>query len=145
MVKLNLGTIISLAIVAVGLLIAIGPQPGIGPFDVCEPGATKMVCYWTSRAELGIGAVIALLGSISVMTSLFEKFRHIGIGLGIGVMINSALAAIMAVSLIGICANEMMHCHDHALPAPLAITILSVLLILLSAIFISVSRKTESA
>ena len=143
MVKLNIGIITSLATVAIGLLIAIGPQPGIGPFDVCGPGATKMVCYWTSRAELGIGAAIALLGAALSAISVTGRQRGAGGGLAIGVIVNSALAILVAVSLIGICGNEMMHCHDHALPAPLAITILGVIAILLSVARIWSDKNAE--
>ena len=51
-----------------GLLIAIGP---FTIFHVCKPDQSEMYmkCYWTARAELGIGIVISILGLLSAISA----------------------------------------------------------------------------
>lgn len=61
--------IISGALIFVfGLLIAIGP---FSIFHVCKPDQSEMYmkCYWTARAELGIGIVISILGLLSAISA----------------------------------------------------------------------------
>ena len=45
-------------------------------FRVCDSTEMKMSCYYTEKAEIGVGAVIAALG----LLSLFTKDAKIRIG-----------------------------------------------------------------
>ncbi|WP_461248103.1 DUF4418 family protein, partial [Treponema sp. R6D11] len=52
--------IFGIAVTVLGLLLALGSQ---FLFKVCEPmGDMIMKCFWSARAEIGVGAVIAALG-----------------------------------------------------------------------------------
>jgi hypothetical protein len=108
-----------------GLLLAIGPYT---LFPVCEAmGDMVMKCFWTRRAELGIGLVIVVLG---VLTLVF-KSSQIRLGLGIGVFLNGVLALLIPATLIGVCEHAHASCRVLALPA---LSVLSSILILISVI-----------
>ena len=105
--------IISGALIFVfGLLIAIGP---FTIFHVCKPDQSEMYmkCYWTARAELGIGIVISILGLLSAI-SASAKTR---IGLNSSIVLNSIVAFLISNFLIGVCDGKHMHCHAVALPS----------------------------
>ncbi|MDR0877983.1 MAG: DUF4418 family protein [Treponema sp.] len=107
----------------IGLLIAIGPYT---LFPVCESmGTMIMKCFWTRRAELGIGLLIAILG---ILTILF-KSPQIRLGLGIGVFLNGALALLIPTALIGVCADPHEPCRLLTLPS---LSVLSGILIALA-------------
>lgn len=95
-----------------GLLIAIGP---FTIFHVCKPDQSEMYmkCYWTARAELGIGIVISILGLLSAI-SASAKTR---IGLNSSIVLNSIVAFLIPNFLIGVCDGKHMHCHAVALPS----------------------------
>lgn len=99
-------------IFVLGLFIAIGP---FTIFHVCKPDQSEMYmkCYWTARAELGIGIVISILGLLSAI-SASAKTR---IGLNISVVLNGIAAFLIPSFLIGVCDGKHMHCHAVALPA----------------------------
>ncbi|MFP3042780.1 DUF4418 family protein [Treponema primitia] len=107
--------------IIIGLLIAIGP---LTLFPVCEVmGTMIMKCFWTARAELGIGLVIAILGALG----LWFKSPQIRLGLGIGVFLNALLALLIPTVLIGVCDHGHASCRVLTLPA---LTVLSNLLLL---------------
>jgi hypothetical protein len=104
---------------AIGLLIALGPYT---LFPVCEVmGDMFMKCFWTRRAELGIGIIIAVLGVLSI---LFKPAR-----LGIAVFLNGVLALLIPAILIGVCDHAHASCRVLALPS----------LLILSAILIAIA------
>lgn len=84
-----------------------------------------MKCHWTSRAELGIGSLIALLG---VLLIAFQS-RQVRLGLSLSLILNGILALLIPTALIGVCDGAHMICRSLALPA---LSILSGLVVVIS-------------
>jgi len=118
-----------------GLLIAIGPH---FLFKVCEPkGDMIMKCFWSARAETGVGAVIAALG-IAFIVFTCSKIR---LGLVIGIILSGINALLIPYVLIGGCAMESMTCRKITFPA---ITVISIILLVAAAIYtVYLARKKD--
>jgi hypothetical protein len=115
----------ALPIAIIGLLVAIGP---FTLFPVCEVmGDMVMKCFWTARAEIGVGLSIAILGALT----LAFKSAQIRLGLGTGIFLNAILALLSPTALIGVCEHSHASCRVLALPA---LSVLSVILILIAGI-----------
>jgi len=126
--------IIGIIFTVLGLLIAIGPQ---FLFKVCKPmGEMFMKCYWSARAEIGVGAVIAALG-IALIVFICSKIR---LGLVIGIFLSGINALLIPHALIGGCAMHTMPCREIAFPA---ITVISILLLIAAGIYIFVLLKQK--
>jgi hypothetical protein len=128
--------VFALPLVVTGLLVAIGP---FTLFPVCEvAGDMIMKCFWTARAELGIGISIAILGGLS----LAFKSPLVRLGLALASLLNAALALLIPTVLIGVCEHRHADCRVLALPALL---ILSVILLLIAgfntALLLSAKKK----
>ncbi|MFP3090270.1 DUF4418 family protein [Treponema sp. TIM-1] len=109
------------AVIVFGLLIALGPQ---FLFKVCPVvDDMYMKCHWSAQAEIGIGAVIALLGAALV----FFSSPKIRLGLTIGIFLSAILALLIPHALIGGCAMPSMPCRKITFPA---LTVLSILLLI---------------
>ena len=94
-----------------GFLIAAGP---VFIFPVCEDmGDKRMKCFWTMRAEIGVGAVIGLLGVII----LFTASKEIRIGIESALTLLFVYAALIPDVLIGVCGGNHMRCKTLTLPA----------------------------
>lgn len=77
-------------------------------------GAGKiMKCFWTARAELGIGALIIVIGTLM----LLSRTIFVRLGLSMALACISLLAIAIPTILIGVCSNEMMRCNMGAKPA----------------------------
>ena len=114
------------AAIALGLLLALGPQ---FLFKVCEPmGENFMKCHWTAQAEIGIGSSIAALG-IALIIFANAKTR---LGLSIAVCLSGILALLIPHALIGGCAMHSMPCRKIAFPT---ITVISILLLIGSGLY----------
>lgn len=93
-----------------GGLIAAGPAT---IFPVCEAmGNGFMKCHWTAQAEIGCGAVIALLGILLLFTN-----RQVRIGLQAALVLLHLQAILIPDLLIGVCGSDHMRCHSLTLPA----------------------------
>ncbi len=103
-----------------GLLLAAGPWY---IFKVC--GST-MKCFWTGRAELGIGGLIIVLGILNIVISSIQ----IRLGLNLALAFVGLLSALIPTWLIGVCSMPKMNCHAVTAPALLFISILVILLAL---------------
>jgi hypothetical protein len=127
------------AAIALGLLIALGPQ---FLFQVCEPSKEAggfMRCHWSAQAEIGVGALIAALG-IALTVFAAPQTR---LGLAVGVFLSGVLALLVPHALIGGCGMHTMACRKTAFPA---ITVISILLLLGSGFYIAyLARKKEQA
>jgi hypothetical protein len=103
--------------IVTGLLIALGPQ---FLFKVCEAtGDMRMKCFWSGRAEIGVGFLIAALGIALLL--LAPKAQ---LGLGIAITLSAVVALMIPNALIGGCAMDTMQCRVAAFPALTAISIL---------------------
>ena len=94
-----------------------------------------MACYYTGRAALGIGLVIAVLGIVA----LFVK-ENVRIGLSIAVIVNSLLMIAVPTFLIGVCKSSMMHCASVTRPT---LIVLSVLALVFAAISVYLDSKED--
>ena len=94
-----------------------------------------MACYYTGRAALGIGIVIAVLGIVA----LFVK-ENVRIGLSIAVIVNSLLMIAVPTFLIGVCKSPMMHCASVTRPT---LIVLSVLALVFAAISVYLDSKED--
>jgi hypothetical protein len=125
-----------IAVIALGLLIALGPQ---FLFKVCGPmeNGGFMKCHWTAQAEIGAGALIAALG----VAHIFFSSAKIRLGLAIGVVLSAILALLYPHALIGGCGMHTMPCRTIAFPA---LTVISILTIAGGALYIAyLARKKE--
>jgi hypothetical protein len=123
------------AVIVLGLLIALGPQ---SLFKVCPvTGEMVMKCHWSAQAEIGVGALIALLGAALIV---FANPRT-RLGLTLAVFLSGVLALLIPHALIGGCGMHSMACRKTAFPA---ITVISILLLVGSAAYTwYLARKNE--
>jgi len=123
------GIIFGSVIIALGLLIALGPQ---FLFKVCGHGESGFPhCHWSAQAEIGIGLLIVALGACMIVFT-DVKTR---LGLLIGISLASIIALAIPNTLIGGCGMMSMQCRKVAFPA---LTIESVVLLVFSAVIITV-------
>lgn len=123
----------SIPSIILGILIAIAPLTFA---KVCQTeGGMHMACYYTGRAALGIGLVIAVLGIVA----LFVK-ENVRIGLSIAVIVNSLLMIAVPTFLIGVCKSSMMHCASVTRPT---LIVLSVLALVFAAISVYLDSKED--
>ena len=138
-------------VIMFGLFIALGPQFLFKTCDTnmassestedcctepaesgcCGPAASSLpVCYWSARAEIGIGLLIAAFGACMIVFT--DAKTHLG--MLIGTFLASIVALAVPYSLIGGCIMMTMRCRRVAFPA---ITVESVVLLIFSAIMIT--------
>ena len=123
----------SIPSIILGILIAIAPLTFA---KVCQTeGGMHMACYYTGRAALGIGLVIAVLGIVA----LFVK-ENVRIGLSIAVIVNSLLMIAVPTFLIGVCKSPMMHCASVTRPT---LIVISVLALVFAAISVYLDSKED--
>ncbi len=103
-------------IMAAGLLYIAVP---LFLLPVCEhtPGMMAMKCFWTARAELGLGALIIFGGLLSCFSSAERR-----IGLSLMVAATALLGAALPLFVIGVCPGPAMPCRAGTLPALLLLS-----------------------
>jgi hypothetical protein len=123
------------AAIILGLLIALGPQ---FLFKVCPVvGDMIMKCHWSAQAEIGVGALIAVLGAALI----FFANPKTRLGLTIGIFLFGVLALLIPHVLIGGCVMHSMPCRKITFPA---ITVISILLLIGAALnTLFLARKKE--
>jgi hypothetical protein len=99
--------------IILGGLIALGPQY---VFKICEQaghhgGVTR--CFWTGRAEIGVGALVAAIG----VACLLASDARVRAGLSIAASLSGILSLIVVDVLIGVCEEANMSCRLATLPA----------------------------
>ncbi len=125
--------IIAAAFILLGLLVILAPTV---LFPVCESDM-KMACFFTKKAEIGVGLVIAALGVIY----FFLKNKDIRLGISIAQFLNAGLVLAFPAKLTGLCKMSDMACRVKTYPA---LIVLSVLLALTAAANIVFLIKSES-
>ncbi|OTQ36734.1 DUF4418 family protein [Gilliamella apis] len=78
-----------------------------------------MKCFWTARAEIGIGSLVIAIGALV----LFSRSLFVRMGLSMALACTAVLAAAIPTILIGVCGNEMMRCNMDAKPALILLAI----------------------
>ena len=91
-----------------------------------------MKCFWTARAELGLGILIAILGALIIA---FQSVQ-IRLGLNISIILNGILALLIPISLIGVCDGVHMSCHSLTLPALAVISSALIIAAVVNAIYL---------
>ena len=128
----------SIPAIIFGLLIAVAPLTFAKPYSTggmhkMHMMMQPMACYYTGRAAVGIGLVIAVLGIIA----LFVK-ENVRIGLNIAVVVNALLMLAVTTFLIGVCKSPMMHCASVMRPT---LIVLSVLALVFAAVSVYLDNK----
>ncbi|MDR1901019.1 MAG: DUF4418 family protein [Treponema sp.] len=133
--------LIGVTVLALGLLISLGPQflfKPCGPITAHDGGGPSwMKCHWSVQAEIGVGALLAALG----IGLLVSASKDIHIGLLAGIVLSAILALLIPHVLIGGCPMATMPCQAVVFPA---ITVLSILLLIVSTgniLYLARSRK----
>ena len=127
--------IFGIVFAALGLLIALGPQ---FLFKVCPVMSDMyMKCHWTAQTEIGIGAVIAILGILLALLT-DPKTR---LGFVVGILLTGILALLIPHVLIGGCPMHTMPCRKVAIPA---LTAISSLLIIISAVYTTLLARKNN-
>ena len=125
-------------VIVAGLLIAFGPQ---SIFHVCKSdGDMVMRCFYTARAELGIGIELVLLG----VFLLLQKTKEARIATAVGISLSSVLAFLIPNFLIGVCGAAHMHCKAVAQPALTLISTLTLVVSIISIFFFEREQEDVS-
>ncbi|MBP5492201.1 MAG: DUF4418 family protein [Clostridiales bacterium] len=119
--------------VLLGLLVILAPTV---LFPVCE-SEMKMACFFTKKAEIGVGLVIVALGVIY----FFLKNKDIRLGISIAQFLNAALVLALPLKLTGLCKMSDMACRVKTYPA---LIVLSVLLAVSAAADIFLLARSEN-
>ncbi|MDR1921226.1 MAG: DUF4418 family protein [Candidatus Adiutrix sp.] len=90
-----------------------------------QAAQTHMVCFWSAKAELGLGALIIAGGLLLALSHSLERRRGVTLMLAASAFFGAAIPTL----LIGVCRPETAPCRAGTLPALL---ILSGFLLLVS-------------
>ncbi|PJM73028.1 hypothetical protein CS006_07215 [Bifidobacterium primatium] len=123
----------SIPSIVFGVLIAIAPHTFA---HVCKVTEMAMKCHWTAQAEIGVGAMIAVLGLIALFVE--PKIR---VGLSIAVILAGVLAIAVPTVLIGVCPGAMMHCHMVARPTLIVLGVLTIVFAVVAVLLDSRTAK----
>jgi hypothetical protein len=108
------------------------PLPG-------HSGPAHMVCYWTARAEAGLGGVFLFSALLLLLSASRERRSGIMLTLAGSAVLGGAIPSL----LIGVCRQETMPCRAGTLPALLLLSGFFFLFALLGGLY-SGRRRKES-
>lgn len=126
------------------------PEPSAMPVDAMSQAAGGehmhsapakiMRCFWTLRAELGIGSLVIAVGVLM----LFSRTIFVRMGLTMSLACISLLAAAIPTILIGVCPNEMMRCNMGAKPALVLLSGLIFVVSIINLVYLNkISKRYE--
>jgi hypothetical protein len=125
-------------IIALGLLIALGPQ---FLFKVCAHGDDGYPrCHWSGQAEIGLGLLIAALGACMVVFP--DPKTHLG--LSIGVFMAGTIALCIPHALIGGCGMMAMQCRKVAFPALTAESVVLLVFAAVTTVYVAMKKPRET-
>jgi hypothetical protein len=101
----------------------LGAHSALGRGDFAEPvpgphAPLHMACFYTAKAEAGLGAAVILTGLLLLVFNSSE--RRLGVSLSLAPL--AALAGATPWFLIGVCPSDMMLCRSGTLPALLLLS-----------------------
>lgn len=117
-----------------GAFLALGPQM---IFPVCPVGEKIMKCFWTAKAEIGIGTLI-IFGGILLLTASSEELRK---GVSLMIVGTGFIGILIPATLIGGCMNPEMRCNTSTIPAIYIIAGIIVLAALINAVYLNKAAK----
>ena len=125
------GYIFGLLIVVIGLLLFFAP---FNISHVCglKDDGSFMKCHWMGEAVRMLGALITVLGLVFAWCEKMAKGIALSVA-GVGVC-----EILLQFFVIGTCKNSMMSCNTYTKPT---VILLSVALIVVSSIYIFMTRK----
>jgi hypothetical protein len=136
--------ILGVAILLLALAIAILPQYSTcasdGKYLTLANGRTiPMKCSWTARAEIAVGAPLAVVGAMMVFSRRKESKRNLAVmGITLG-----ALAILLPTRLIGVCAMPTNSCVTVLKPSMLGLGSVVIGLSLVGLVMSQVSKEKE--
>jgi hypothetical protein len=104
--------LIGSAIAILGLLLIFGPKFLFKACSVHDYGDAPPHCFYSIRAELGVGIIIVALGICFILLSDLKIQQ----GLTVGLFFMGIIALFIPTLLIGGCAVKTMRCHTTAFP-----------------------------
>ncbi len=115
----------AIVIAVLGLLIVLVP---VCIFPTCAKvietaagGTVPMKCFWSGRAEIGVGLLILCGG---VLLAVFQS-PFIRIGISIMTALTGVLSLLIPTLLIGGCEMDTMPCRMTTFPAVIVLSILT--------------------
>ncbi|OCG39539.1 hypothetical protein A9G28_09140 [Gilliamella sp. Fer1-1] len=97
-----------------------------------------MKCFWTARAEIGIGCLVITIGTLLLISS--TAFVRMGLNMALACI--SLLAIAIPTILIGVCSNEMMRCNMGAKPALVLLSSLLFIIAIINTYYLN--KKTKN-
>ncbi len=107
-------------------------------FPVCE-SEKKMSCYYTARAEIGVGIFIIILG----IAYILFKSEELRAGISLSIAVSSILIVLLPLKLTGLCKMSDMACRIGTLPALIVIAIIIAAVSLGNFVYILISSKSK--
>ena len=123
-------------LLVLNLIFFVGIQTVFAPCEA-RPDGSWMTCHWAGQALIGIAAALLAIAGMHLVIPRAQ----VKIGLSLAVIPVSVLAFAVPDHLIDLCMMETMHCHT---VMESAVTVLSLLNVLLAAADIYVYQKGEN-
>lgn len=127
----------SLSYIVLGVLLALVPTVLLVP---CSSEEKKMACYYTSRAEVGLGILIAFLGIAAI---IFAQ-EGIRVGISIAQLGIAIIAILLPLKITGLCKMDTMACRVKTLPGIIVVSVLLIILSLINIVYLLILEKTKN-
>ena len=109
-----------------------------GQVEHMHTGVGKiMKCFWTGRAEVGVGSLIIAIGILM----LFCQKIFLRMGLSMAIACISLFALAIPTVLIGVCDNQMMRCNMGAKPALVLLSLLLFIVALVNTFYLNKAAR----
>ena len=109
-----------------------------GQVEHMHTGVGKiMKCFWTGRAEVGVGCLIIAIGILM----LFCQKIFLRMGLSMAIACISLFALAIPTVLIGVCDNQMMRCNMGAKPALVLLSLLLFIIALVNTFYLNKAAR----
>ncbi|MBS7576717.1 MULTISPECIES: DUF4418 family protein [unclassified Enterococcus] len=129
--------IISILIILIGLLVAIGPQ---FIFPVCKVTSEMVMrCHYTAMMSIGLGIALAIIAILIFLGKSVPYIKALYLTAGIF----GALIIATPTILIGVCDSPMMHCHTMTRPILILLGVLTIVLSLIGYLYARIERHEK--